>query len=119
MRLRIGILVIMQGLCFLRHKNCACVILLTIEAAVLFAMALLLMLHALYLLGPGAQDRGRFIDPTAAQRAASLLGVTQDELKHAMFALPGGIRRAAFFHGTTESPSPPGNKANGCCSLLR
>ena len=59
--------------------------------------------------GPGAQDRGRFVDIAAAQRAASLLGVTQDELKHAVFSLPSGIRRTILLHGKAESPSPPGN----------
>jgi myosin-18 len=82
------------------------------------ARALWSLLAAIYHLGfagavkgAGAQDRGRFLDLSAAQRAASLLGVTQEELKHAIFSLPSGIRRT-IYQGKTDSPSPPGTPSS-------
>ena len=68
----------------------------------------------LFVAGAGLHDRGRFSNPVAAQRAASLLGCSQDELQHAVFSLPTGMRRN--FSGLThmsnsaagDSPSPPG-----------
>ena len=67
-----------------------------------------------FVAGAGLHDRGRFSNPVAAQRAASLLGCSQDELQHAVFSLPTGMRRN--FSGLThmsnsaagDSPSPPG-----------